>query len=55
MKTVTLKDINHEVKANFILCSFLCSDGSYIKEKYIGYNLCEAKRTFLKKYKSILN
>ena len=45
---VRLKDINHEIKPNFILCSIVLKDGSYIKEKYIGYNLCESKRLFLK-------
>jgi hypothetical protein len=48
-----LKDINHEVKANFILCSIVLNDGSYVKEKYIGYNLCEAKRKFLQLINSI--
>ena len=43
----TLKDINHEVKPNFIICSIVTKSGDYIKEKYIGYNLCEAKKKFL--------
>lgn len=42
-----LNDINYERKPNFILCSIVLNDGSYVKEKYIGYNLCEAKKKFL--------
>jgi hypothetical protein len=42
-----LSDITHEVKPNFILCSIVTNDGSYIKEKYIGYKLGEAKQKFL--------
>ncbi len=48
-----LKDITTEVKSNFILCTFLCSDGSLIKEKYIGYRLSEAKKKFRDKYKNL--
>lgn len=47
----TLKDISYEVKPNFILCSIVTNDGSYIKEKYIGYKLSEAKN----KFKNLLN
>lgn len=50
---ITLKSINHEVKENFIVCSIVLKDGSVIKEKYIGYNLCEAKRKFLQLLKSM--
>jgi len=50
---ITLKDINHEVKENFILCSIVLKDGSHIKQKYIGHNLCEAKRNFLQLLKSM--
>ena len=50
---ITLKDINYEVKENFILCSIVLKDGSYIKQKYIGYNLCEAKNNFLQLIKSM--
>lgn len=52
---VQLKDITADVYPNHILCSFLCTDGSYIKEKYIGYKQGEAKKLFLSKYKEILN
>ena len=44
---IKLKDISHEIKPGFILCSIILNDGSYIKEKYIGYSLCEAKKIFL--------
>lgn len=50
---IKLQDITHEVKPNFILCSIVLNDGSYIKEKYIGYNLCDAKKTFLRMIKSL--
>ena len=50
---IKLKDINHEVKENFILCSIVLKDGSHIKQKYIGHNLCEAKRNFLQLLKSM--
>jgi len=50
---IELKDINYERKASFILCSITLNDGSYIKQKYIGYNLCEAKKRFLQLIKSI--
>lgn len=55
MKNTKLKlsDINHEVSNNFIVCSIVLNDGSYIKEKYIGYNLCEAKKKFLQMIKSL--
>lgn len=47
-KKIKLSDINHDVNNNFILCSIILNDGSYIKEKYIGHNLCDAKKTFLR-------
>ena len=47
MKTYKLSDITHDVKPNFILCSIITNAGDYIKQKYIGYNLCDAKKTFL--------
>jgi hypothetical protein len=43
----TLKDISAEIMPNFILCRYVCPDGSVIKNKYIGYKLTEAKRMFL--------
>lgn len=48
-----LSEINHEVNNNFIVCSIVLNDGSYIKEKYIGYNLCEAKKKFLQMIKTL--
>lgn len=48
-----LSDINHEVNNNVIICSIVLNDGSYIKEKYIGYNLCESKKKFLKMIQSL--
>ena len=48
-----LKDITHEVKSNFILCSIVTKDGSYIKEKYIGYKVGEAKQKFLQLINSL--
>lgn len=48
-----LNEINYERKPNFILCSYVTDSGSYIKEKYIGYNLCEAKRLFKSKYNNL--
>ena len=55
MKKTKLKlsDINHEVNTNNIVCSIVLNNGSYIKEKYIGYNLCEAKRKFLQMLNSL--
>ena len=50
---IKLSDINHEVNKNNVVCSIVLNDGSYIKERYIGYNLCEAKRKFLQKIKSL--
>ena len=50
---IKLSDINHEVNANNIVCSIVTNDGSYIKERYIGYNLCEAKRKFLQMLNSL--
>lgn len=52
---VKLKDLTHEDKGNFILISYLCSDGSLIKNKYIGYKLSECKKLFLNEYINILN
>lgn len=48
-----LSDINHEVNNSFTICSIVLNDGSYIKEKYIGYNLCEAKKKFLQMIKTL--
>jgi hypothetical protein len=53
MEKIELKNIQHKVNNSNIICSFLCSDGSLIKEKYIGYSLSSAKRTFFNKYKNI--
>jgi hypothetical protein len=53
MQQVTLKEIEYQIKQNFIVCSILLNDGSRIKQKYIGYNLCEAKRKFLELLKSM--
>lgn len=50
---IKLSDINHDVNENFIVCSIVLNDGSYIKEKYIGYNLCDAKKTFLRMINSL--
>jgi hypothetical protein len=50
---IKLSDVNHEINANFILCSIVLNDGSYIKEKFIGYNLCEAKKRFLNNIKNL--
>jgi hypothetical protein len=50
---IKLSDVNHEVYPNFILCSIVLNDGSYIKEKFIGYNLCEAKKRFLNNLKNL--
>jgi hypothetical protein len=51
-----MKNLSHittEQKANFIICSYVCKDGSVIKEKYIGYTLTESKRQFFNKYKNL--
>jgi len=48
-----LNEIAYERKHNFILCSYVTDCGSYIKEKYIGYNLCKAKRLFKNKYSDL--
>jgi hypothetical protein len=47
MKNLKLSDINYTINASNILCSIVLNDGSYIKRKYIGYNLCQAKKSFL--------
>lgn len=52
---VKISDLTHEYKANFILISFLCSDGSLIKKKYINYKLSECKKLFLNEFINILN
>lgn len=48
-----LKDIIHTVYPSHILCTYVCDDGSVLKEKYIGYSLSEAKKIFLAKYKDL--
>ena len=55
MKNIKLKNLSHEYKANFIIVSYLCNDGSFIKKKYIDYKLSEAKKLFLNEFIDILN
>jgi hypothetical protein len=55
MRNIKLKNLTHEYKANFILVSYLCKDGSLIKKKYIDYKLTEAKKLFLNEFIHILN
>jgi hypothetical protein len=55
MKDIKIQDLTHEYKANFILISYLCKDGSLIKKKYIDYKLSEAKKLFLNEFIHILN
>jgi hypothetical protein len=50
---IILKNINYETNKNYILCYITLKDGSIIKEKYYNYNLCEAKKHFLKLLKSL--
>jgi hypothetical protein len=52
-ETFKLSDISTEIKPNFILCSIVTKDGSYIKEKYIGYKLGEAKNKFSQMLKTL--
>lgn len=55
MKTIELKDLTHTINSNNIQISYLCTDGSLIKKKYIGYKIGEAKQLFLNEFKTILN
>ena len=43
---ITLEEIQALDKQSFIICKYVCKDGSVIREKYSYASLSEAKRNF---------